>query len=153
MDMDTIFQQWATVELLGKEGETYADVVKRISAEALPQSSPTPGFSFTLLRWDEILDRGEPSPPPPRYVWKDPKVKNTIRKPRKPRERRTNVSRETLTIVSVVEDKIDKVPVEKTGDEGTPILMTPKMEIALMTKRQEELAMKILLGKEYDGKD
>jgi hypothetical protein len=153
MDMDKIFHQWATVELLGKEGENYADVVKRISKEALSESRPTPGWSFTLLRWDEILDRPESPPSPPRYVWKDPAVKNTIRKPRKPRKPRRNVSRETLTIMSVVEDKIDKVPVDKAGDEGTPIVMTRAMEVALMTKRQEELAMKILLGKEYDGKD
>jgi hypothetical protein len=153
MDLDTIFQQWATVELLGKEGETYADVVKRISKEALSESRPTPGWSFTLLRWDEILDPGEPLPSPPRYVWKNPEVKNTVRKPRKPRTPRTNVSRETLSSVSVVEPKIEKIPVEEAGNEGTPIVMTREINMALFTKRQEELAMKILLGKEYDGKD
>jgi hypothetical protein len=150
MDMDKIFHQWATVELLGKKGENYADVVKRISKEALSESRPTPGWSFTLLRWDEILDPPQPPPSAPRYVWKDPKVKNTIRKPRKPH---TNVSRETLPNVSVVEPKIEKIPVKPAGDEGTPNVMARGMEMALFTKRQEERAMQILLGKEYDGKD
>ncbi len=149
MDRNEAFARWAAVELLGRVGETYEDVVNRISAEGISKRRSTPGWSFIPLDWDGLLDPPEPLPSAPRYVWKDPTVKNTIRKPRKAR---SNVSRETLSSVSKVKRIIKRIPGEWTWNDGTPIVVN-REEIALMTKRQEELAMRILLGKEYDGKD
>jgi hypothetical protein len=153
--MDDSFERWATVELLGREGETFDDVINRISKESISTKTPLSHWSFINLNWDEIVGPPEPLPPAPRYIWKDPETKNRNRKPR------TNVSRETSHLVSVVQTKVEEVvepeidiiPVELAGDEGTPILMTPGMKMALFTKRQEQRAMKILLGKEHHGKD
>jgi hypothetical protein len=155
MDSKKAFERWATVELLGQEGETFNDVVNRISKEAVSKQAPLSHWSFINLNWDEVLGPPEPLPPAPRYKWKDPETKNRIRRPR------TNVSRETSRLESVVEPmleevvepEIDIIPVNPAGDEGTPFVMTPGMKMALFTKRQEQRAMKILLGKEHDGKD
>lgn len=139
------FERWATVELFGKEGENYEQVIARISLELLPASNPLEDWSFVPLDINAIRNEQQPPPPPPfaapRYVWKDPAVKNRKRKPR------TNVSRETSRSVSVVAPRVKRIHSEWLWNDGTPIVVN-REEIKALTERQKARAMEILLGKE-----
>lgn len=155
MDMDKAFQRWATVELLGREGETFDDVINRISKEAISKPVPMSHGSFINIDWNAIVVPPKPPASSTRYIWKNARAKNLNQ------QQQTNVLGQSSHLVSVVkptieeviQPEVDIIPVNPAGDEGTPILMTRGIEMALFTMRQEERAMKMLLGKEHDGKD
>lgn len=145
MDNQDLFSRWATVEMFGKKGETYEQVVSRISAERVSHPVNLQNWSFASLDWCEPVEPAEPSSGEAEYRWKKPRELESTRQARK---RATKVSRETSRSVSVVKTKIKEVPVKKAGDEGKPLVESRADAIALFTRRQEELAMQILLGKE-----
>jgi len=153
--MDDSFERWATVELLGQEGETFDDVINRISKEAISKPIPMSHGSFINIDWDAIVIPPKPLPSSTRYIWKDSRAKTLNQR------LRTNpsgnlghfVSVAAPSIEQIIQPEVDVIPAQVAGDEGTPIVMTRGIEMALFTKRQEQRAMDILLGKEHDGKD
>lgn len=121
----TGIQRWAITERFGKVGETYEQVVARISLELLPVqqarefSDPLPVVRKRSKR------KAKPSP----AIWQ---------------KRQVDVPVEDS--VSVVSDIVKSVRVKTTrARERPPVALT---EVQLMTMRMEQFGMRILSEKE-----
>jgi hypothetical protein len=126
-------QEWGIVERFGREGESYKDVITRISAELLPVGSLTTDLAALQSDPSPTLDLDESSSPA------STGGRQVIYRP-------ANVSRETSSLLSALDARIETVRVVTARTTDRPPV--DREQLRLLTERQSSLALEILLAKE-----